>query len=238
MALGDPVRSVLKINQEMAPMVKQVLRKQAFLAGLIVLISLVFFLQGVVGYARYSPFMVVPQEVVAAWNSLCQGTVTTENFRTLGTLLSSAFLHGNTEHLFYNMLYLWIFGALTTELIGPRWMLAIFLVTAVSGSVLHTVLNSAERVPMLGASGAVMGFEGVYLGLALRWRLPDPHVWPMAHPIPPGQLAALAVIGVVLDFYGIMNHQANIAYGAHIGGFFAGLILAATIIHRPRTAGD
>jgi membrane associated rhomboid family serine protease len=89
-------------------------------------------------------------------------------------------------------------------------------------------------VPMLGASGALMGFQGAYLGLATRWTLPDPHVWPIARPIPPSRLALLAVIGVGFDYFAIMNQQdTGIAYGAHVGGFTTGLLLAALAAPRP-----
>jgi membrane associated rhomboid family serine protease len=220
-------------------MVKQVLQEQAPLVALIVVIALIFFLQLVLGHSAFGRFMVVPRDVVAAWESLRQGDLTGEMFRAFSTTLSSAFLHGNIEHLLYNMFFLWIFAALTAELLGHRWMLTLFVVTAIAGSVVHTILNSSDWIPMLGASGAVMGFEGAYLGLALRWRLPDPHIWPMARPIPPAHLCALAVVGIALDFSGIMNHEAtNIAYGAHIGGFLAGLILASTVIGPPRVTRD
>src|SRR5690606_22546705 len=111
--------------------------------------------------------------------------------------------HADGQHVLFNMLFLWIFAALAVELLGHRWMFVIFLFTAVAGSIGHAVSNAGDSIPMLGASGAVMGFEGAYLGLAIRWKLPDPHVWPMARPIPPAQLAAIAVIGVVMDVMGI-----------------------------------
>ena len=69
----------------------------------------------------------------------------------------------------------------------------------------------------------------MYLGLALRWHLPDPHVWPLAHPIPPLQLGAFAVVGFFFDAYSLMNHNQGVAYGAHIGGLLSGLALAAVI---------
>ena len=136
------------------------------------------------------------------------------------------------------MLYFWIFGALIVELLGWRWMLLIFGVTAVGASISHGILNRGDLIPMLGASGALMGLEGAYLGLATRWTLPNPHVWPLARPIPPAHLALLAVIGVSFDYFAIMNREdMGIAYGAHVGGFTVRLLLAAIAAPRPRGRG-
>ncbi len=90
-------------------------------------------------------------------------------------------------------------------------------------------LKPQSSRPIIGASGAVCGFEGIYLGLILRWKLPWPDVWPLAHPIPPIRLAAFAILGVVIDAYSLMNFDQRIAYGAHLGGFFSGLFIAALL---------
>lgn len=213
----------------------RIVREQGTLLGLIVLMLAIFGLQVVLGPEWYQNLMVVPGEIAGSWRNLLEGNLLADDFRIFGTLLSSAFLHGDPEHVLFNMLFLWVFAALAVELLGQRWMFFIFIVTAISGSVFHSALNATEFTPMLGASGAVMGFEGAYLGLAIRWRLPDPHVWPMARPIPPAHLAAIAVIGVVMDFMGIMNHgESNIAFGAHIGGFLAGLFLTSFVTPAPK----
>ncbi len=222
-----------------SPQLQKLFREQGPLLILIGLITAVFGLQFFSGGEWARPFMVVPADVVSAWEVVREGNMTRSEAAAFGTLLSSAFLHADMEHLLYNMVFLWIFAALAAELLGHARMILIFIVTAIAGSVTHTLLNPGDAIPMLGASGAVMGFEGAYLGMAMRWRLPDPHVWPMARPIPPAQLAALAVIGIVFDFMGIMDHgQSGIAYGAHIGGFLAGLILAATILGAPKVDSD
>ncbi len=71
------------------------------------------------------------------------------------------------------------------------------------------------------------GLEGVYFGLALRWAMPWPDVFPLAHPIPPAQLVLYALVGIGFDIYSVATETAaGIAYGAHIGGFASGLLFA------------
>jgi membrane associated rhomboid family serine protease len=213
------------------------LREQGPLLGLIAAMFGIFLFQEINGREWYFPFMAKPAMIAESWQHLRAGVVEMADLRTFSTLLSSAFLHATAEHIVYNMLFLWIFAALVMELLGARWMFAIFLFTALTGSILHVVLNAGKAVPMLGASGAVMGFEGAYLGLATRWQLPEPHIWPMSRPVPAAQLALIGVAGVVIDYYSLMTHVAgNIAYGAHLGGFVGGLVLTALAAPMPRMA--
>ena len=134
------------------------------------------------------------------------------------------------------MLPLWIFGAVAVELLGYRWMLLVFLFTGICGSVCHTALNADSYIPMLGASGAVMGFEGLYLAMAVRWQLPDPHVWPIARPVPPSRLAMLGILGLMFDLSGYMSGYEGVAYGAHLGGFIGGIFLGSFVVPMPRVA--
>ena len=200
--------------------------------GLIVFICLVFGWQEVGGVA-YVPYMMVPSEIVDAWNSAKAGDFEVKAFFPV---LSCAFLHGGFEHVFFNMIYLWIFGALAVELVGNKWMLITFFFTAICGSIFHVVMNAESPIPTLGASGSVMGFEGLYLGMAVRWHLPDPHIWPMARPIPPAHLAGLGILGLVMDFMGFLGGNLGVAYSAHLGGFVGGLVLGAVAVPMPRLA--
>jgi len=213
------------------------LHAQGPLLALIAVIFGIFVLQQIRGVGWYLPYMAVPGQVTKSWELLLAGDFSFENLRRFGTLLSCAFLHGSPEHIVSNMLFLWIFAALAAELLGHRWMLGIFCFTAFTGSIFHVMLNSGSMTAMLGASGAVMGFQGAYLGLAMRWRLPEPHIWPMSRAVPPGQLALIGVAGVLFDYTSLMSHApGNIAYGAHLGGFVGGLLLAAVFAPRPRGA--
>ena len=215
---------------------RYLLKNQGPLLGLIVFISVIYFLQAILGRGFYEDFMTAPAEVVASWEMLRSGDISHVKWSEFGTIFTAALLHGDIGHLVGNMIFLWIFAALAAELIGHRWMLFTFVFTAITGGLCHVALNPREFIPCLGASGAVAGFEGLYLAMAVRWHLPNPHVWPMASPISPARLAFLGVLGLAFDFMGYTSGQAGVAYGAHLGGFIGGMFLGGAVVRMPRVA--
>lgn len=220
---------MLKIFQH--PVVRE---QRLLLIGIAALVA-IFFLQNLLGRAFYLPLMVIPAEVTASFHAVVEGRWEAVRWGAFCSLLTYAFLHGSIEHLAFNCLYLWVFAALTARLVGDFWMTTIFVFTAICGGILHVSLEPSQTIPMLGASGAVLGFEGVYLGLFVKWSLPDPEVWPLAHPVPPLHLAVFAMVGVAIDLFGLAGHGAgHVAYGAHVGGFVGGLFLACFILPRPK----
>jgi membrane associated rhomboid family serine protease len=207
-----------------------ILREQWPLLLLLAVLALVWLGQALGPRGWDDRFLVVPAEVAQSWQNLREGAFASTDLAIFGTLLGYAFLHADLEHLLFNAFYLWIFAALTIRHLGKCWFVALYALTAIAGGILHTALDPGKTVPLLGASGAVMGFEGAYLGLAIRYRLRDPHIWPMAHPIPPAQLALLAVIGIAFDFHDVFTGtETFVAHGAHIGGFLMGLFIASFV---------
>lgn len=197
--------------------------------GLLVAMAMVFAAENF----RHTSFSdiggAVPAKICAAANALWHGEISYESVKVLSTLVSCMFLHGDAGHILWNSVLLWTFGILLSDILGQWRTLAIFLVTGVCGSILHTALDTISTAPMIGASGAVSGLTGVYLGLALRWQLPWAEVWPLAFPVQPIHLAFLAIVGFILDLIRMSNHDEEIAYGAHLGGFLSGLLIAAII---------
>ena len=215
---------------------RSVLKTQGALLALIAVISFIFLLQVFLGEGFYGKYMAVPAEVVGAWEQLKAGDYQNVPWMEFVTLFTAELLHGNPGHLVGNMIFLWIFAALAVELLGSRVMLFTFVFTAITASLCHTVLNHEEWIPCLGASGAVMGFEGLYLAMAVRWHLPDPHIWPMSRPIPPSRLAMVGVLGLIFDFMNYSDGITGIAYGAHLGGFIGGILLGSFFVRMPRVA--
>src|SRR5262249_35417773 len=83
------------------------------------------------------------------------------------TLLTSMFMHGGLGHLFGNMLYLWIFGDNIEDTLGHWRYLNFYLVCGVLAALAQVFATVAmggdQRIPSLGASGAISGVLGAYL---------------------------------------------------------------------------
>ena len=194
---------------------------------MMILVGLIVFLTSWDWIFGLESWMIVPREITAAFNEIKAGEVSLGAASELLSCLGCAFLHGDLDHLVGNMLFFWIFGAVIMELTGWRWLLMIFVTTSVGASIGQVMMEPDSWIPALGASGAVMGFEGAYLGMVVRRKRPDPHVWPMSYAIPPSHLAAIGVVGVALDMQGIYgNTPDGIAYGAHVGGFVTGIFVS------------
>jgi len=149
---------------------------------------------------------------------------------SLQGLLLSMFLHAGFAHLFGNMLFLWIYGDNVEHRLGAgRYVLA-YLATGAAATLFHAVGDAASEIPMIGASGAISGVLGLYF----VW-FPRNHVRLLVL-LPPFWLDTVAVQSrIVLGFYLVADNllpylfargAGGVAYGAHIGGFVAGVAIA------------
>ena len=214
--------------------------------ALIVANILVFvFFQGMGSNLRFTyAFSTVPQEIlsgrdVVTQDRLVKETDTGQVFelpglgRTPGsvylTLLTAMFMHGGIAHLFGNMLFLWIFGDNLENLLGRLRYLVFYLLTGILASLAHVFTTAAldlnPLVPSLGASGAISGVLGGYLVLFPK-RSVTVLVLRFVTTVP-----AIVAIGMWFLFQlvsglGMLGGmEGGVAYGAHIGGFLAGVVL-------------
>lgn len=147
------------------------------------------------------------------------------------TPLSYAFLHGDWVHLAINMLFLLAFGTPVERRLGPARFLAFYLVCAVFAALASTLSYwiTDGIVLIVGASGAVSGLFGGSIRFArFRLRSRDPER--------PGRVVGpwvlvLSFVVVNIGFgytgFGSFGEVKAIAWEAHLGGFFAGLLLFA-----------
>jgi membrane associated rhomboid family serine protease len=134
------------------------------------------------------------------------------------------------------MLYLWIFGDNVEDRFGKLPFLIFYLLCGIAATLAQYFLSETSRIPNLGASGAIAGVLAAYLFLfpSARVRV----LFGFGNVI---ALPALVVIGFWIVFQlisgvGAITSKAEtggVAYAAHVGGFFAGLVL--TPLFRGRT---
>ncbi len=145
----------------------------------------------------------------------------------LGT---SLFLHGGWLHLLGNMLFLWIFGDNVEDAMGHGPFLLFYLVCGVVANLTHILANPLSREPTIGASGAIAGVLGAYLVLYPRARVLClvplwiflQFVWVPAILFLPVWIGLQLISG--LASLGA-DQTGGVAWWAHIGGFFSGVIL-------------
>jgi len=153
------------------------------------------------------------------------------------TLLTSMFLHGGWGHLGGNMLFLWIFGDNIEHRVGHARFLIFYLVCGLAAGVAHIVFNSGSVIPTVGASGAISGILGGYLLLFPRNRV-YVMTWGGVAAVPAVLMLGLWILLQFINSVGAVAatpETGGVAYLAHIGGFFAGMILAP-IFARGRAA--
>ncbi|MCH8685494.1 rhomboid family intramembrane serine protease [Pedomonas mirosovicensis] len=152
------------------------------------------------------------------------------------TLVTSQFLHAGLLHLFANMLFLWAIGRPVEWIIGGGRFVVLYIATGVIGGVAQTLAAPMSTVPVVGASGSISGMLAIYALMFSRSRVSS-RVF--AGFRVPGHLLrllwfAIAWIGIQLMIALVFNTggMGGVAVWAHIGGFLAGLVLAAPFIRR------
>ena len=146
-------------------------------------------------------------------------------------VLTSMFMHSDVEHLFNNMLVLFFVGNNLERAAGKIKYLFLYFGTGILAGLASISYNMwkeggqfllGNSVFSIGASGAIFGVVGAMLFIVAinRGRIADISTRQM-------------VLFVVFSLYGgVTNTQIDQA--AHIGGFLAGIVLAAIIYRRPK----
>lgn len=135
-------------------------------------------------------------------------------------LLTYLLLHGSIWHLLFNMLVLHNFGREMEAAVGPRRLLALYLVSGVAGGLGWLLTSGAGGGHCIGASGAVLGVMAAFAA-----RDPERKLTFVVFPIPvplsmKARTMVLAFAGVSILFMFI--DFGNVAHAAHLSGGLVG----------------
>jgi membrane associated rhomboid family serine protease len=168
------------------------------------------------------------------------------------TFVTYSLLHANLTHIGFNVLWLLPFGSALARRFGAARFFLFMAVTAVAGALAHLVTHEHAVAPMIGASASVSGTMAAAIRFAfvrgsfLSFSRGDADA---AAKVPAlSLLRALRntrVLGFLAVWFGVNiifgigsiaigADGASVAWQAHIGGFFAGLLLFSLFDPIPR----
>jgi membrane associated rhomboid family serine protease len=173
------------------------------------------------------------------------------------TFVTYSLLHANLSHLGFNVLWLLPFGSALARRFGRVRFYLFMAVTAAAGALAHLITHEHALAPMIGASASVSGtmaaairfafVKGSFLSFSrgdadAAAKVPALSLW---QALRNGRvLAFLAIWFGVNIIFGVgsiaigMDEGQSVAWQAHIGGFFAGLLLFSLFDPVPRRDAD
>lgn len=149
--------------------------------------------------------------------------------------LTYIFIHATPGHLAINSIWLLPFGSVVARRYHAVSFFVFFLLCGAAGAAAHLAFNWGSTLPVVGASGAISGL----MGAAFRMMGPPQAVsegqGPVRPPLAPLFSRRIMVwsavwvgVNIVAGVLGLGGgtEVRLIAWQAHLGGYFAGLLLA------------
>lgn len=201
-------------------------RDRAKIVSLIVSANLAIFALWFSASMGYMDPEFLERNFLVSWTALADGR--------WWTLLTSAFSHILTFHIFLNMYALMGFGPIIEGTLGSMRFLRFYLLASIVSSAAHAIVSAKlvgnPDLPALGASGAV---SGVILLFSLLY--PKQKILIMGFIPVPAFFGSILIIG--LDLWGLWAQAGGgglpIGHGAHLGGAFTGALYYLVIL-RPQ----
>jgi len=151
--------------------------------------------------------------------------------------ISYMFVHGDYTHLGINSLWLLAFGPIVAKRLKTGKFLLFFVFCGIVSAAAHLAVYFGAFEPVVGASGAVAGLMGAgirifYGRLYFRRDVPAGETPPLA-PLFSRPIMVFTAVWLIANFIagvtglGLTDATTSIAWVAHLGGYFAGLLAIA-----------
>jgi membrane associated rhomboid family serine protease len=162
----------------------------------------------------------------------------------LWTFFTYAFLHADLLHIGLNLAWLLPFGTALARRFGAWRYVVFMLVMSAAGAFAHLISHPGAAVPMIGASAAISGAMAAAMRFVFQaggplgaWREGETEAYrvpaaPLSTTLRDPRFLLFLVVWIGLNaLFGLGTvsfggeQGQEIAWQAHIGGFFAGLLL-------------
>ena len=154
----------------------------------------------------------------------------------LTSFVTHVVVHGNLTHLLVNSAWLLAFGSPVARRIGAVRFLLFFFLTGSIGALAYLLVNVGASIPVVGASGAISGLMGAtfrFLFLGVSGEFGGPRGVPLmslAETLRDHRIQLVIAVATLVNALqawgaGIVTDGEGIAWEAHLGGFYSGLLL-------------
>lgn len=170
-------------------------------------------------------YALIPARFASAF---AKGLTGGQIFDPLLSLVSYMFLHGDFAHVGINSLWLLVFGPIVARRLGTARFLVYFLACGIAAAALHLAVYWGSPMAVVGASGGISGL------MAGGMRIVYGRLYGEANglaPILSKSILAFSAVWIIVNIIsgvlrlGVTDDLTLIAWVAHLGGFFAGLIM-------------
>jgi membrane associated rhomboid family serine protease len=145
--------------------------------------------------------------------------------------ITMMFLHAGWLHLIFNMWTLWLFGPTIEDRMGHGRFLIFYLLCGIAAAVAQILASPTSSIPTLGASGAIAGVLGSFMGLfpLARVVVVVPILFiPLFFQVPAflfiGLWFLIQLLQGAVELF-LPSSNGGVAWWAHVGGFVTGLLL-------------
>ena len=134
-------------------------------------------------------------------------------------IVTYAFLHANFNHLFFNMLGLWMFGTELEHVWGQRRFVVFYFASVLAAALTQIAVN------VVMGGGPTVGASGGLFGLLLAFAMLFPNRTILLFFVIPMKAKWLALLYGVLELYqGVYVMNSGVAHFAHLGGMLGGYL--------------
>lgn len=134
-------------------------------------------------------------------------------------LVSYMFLHSpqSAWHILFNMLALWMFGVEIEQMWGTRRFVWFYFIAGAGSGVVSLFLVFTGDIPVIGASGAILGILTVYAYYFPHRKLLLFFLFPVSTRV------AVIIFGAI-SIFGAVQNTGGIAHLTHLGGIIVALV--------------
>lgn len=165
-------------------------------------------------------------------------------------LLTYLFMHGNLEHIFFNMFAVWMFGRIIEQVMGSRRFLFYYLACGIGAGLIQELVQWFHYISLEHTDVARMGLDlipgkyviqngmavdinywntvgasGAVYGVLLAFGMLFPNEHMFIFPLPVPIKAKIFVIGYAVIELLMARSNDGVAHFAHLGGMLVGFII-------------